>query len=434
MVVAAGASQRHAEERLPEGIDPVVSPVGRILGNVDRRMDLLAEIPETGAEHRQVGAGGVQPGGVEEVPRDLLADELVVRKIGVEAVDHPIAVPPGIGNGEIELVAAGLAIADDVEPVAGKPFAEVGGCEQPVDILLIRERIGIGDDAIDIGRIGRKAGEQLGGPADELRPRSLGRRGEPGGLQARQYEAVDVAAAPADGPNRGDRHGTRRLPAPVIGLAGGDVEARRTGLHRALDGPGEAAANPFLERGDRLGGQPAIRRHLQLAVIANDLDEQALLRLPRRRQPLVAEGLGTGVEGKVPLRFAGRAGVAGRAMLEEQRPDPRFEELGIRGRRCRGQRGGGPCQANDGRSKHHPPKRQDDSPAADLETCHVDVLRGPRGPGARRPARPRSAATPTAGRRKPILPPCSQIGTAKTGLDSHGISPQRRAGEILAVD
>jgi len=38
------------------------------------------------------------------------------------------------------------------------------------------------------------------------------------------------------------------------------------------------------------------------------------------------------------------------------------------------------------------------------------------------------------GQMKTILPPCSQIGTAKTGLDSHGISPQRRAGEILAVD
>ena len=280
-------------------------------------MDLLAEIPEACSEHRQVGAGGVQPGRVEKVAGDLLADELVVGEIGVEAVDHPIAVAPGIGNGEIELVATRLAIADDVEPVAGKPLAEVGGCEEPVDILLIRQRIGIGDNPINLGGIGRKTGEQFGGPADELPPGCLWHRRQAGSLEARKHEAVDVVAAPACRFDRRRRHRLRRLPAPVIGFTGGEVEAPCHCGHRSFDGPREPPANPLLERGDRLGRQTAIRRHLELAVVADDLDEQTQLRLPRRRQPLVAEGFSAGVEGEIPLRLTRGTGMTGRAMLEE---------------------------------------------------------------------------------------------------------------------
>ena len=254
-------------------------------------------------------------------------------------------------------MATRLAIADDIEPVAGKPLAEVGGCEEPVDILFIRQRIGIGDDPIDLGGIGRKPSEQFGGPADELPPGCLRHRRQAGSLQARKHEAVDVVAAPANGLDRRGRHRLRRLPAPVIGFAGGDVEAPRPRRHHAFDGPREPPANPLLERGDCLGRQPAIRWHLELAVVANDLDKQTHLRLPRRCQPLVAEGFSTGVEGEIALRLTGGTGMTGRAMLEEQRPDPRFEKLGILGRRCPGQLGG-PRRGND-RCGHHQDRHGD---------------------------------------------------------------------------
>ena len=429
VVVAASAPKSHAEERLPEGVDPVVGAVGRILGDVDRRMDLLAEIPKACSDHRLIGAGGVQPGTVEKVAGDLLADELVVGEIGVEAVDHPVAITPGVGNGEVELVATRLAIADDVEPVAGKPLAEVGGCEEPVDILLIGQRIGIGDDAIDLGRIGRKPGEQLGGPANELPPGCLRYRRQAGRLQARKHEAVDVVAAPANGLDRRRRHRLRRLPAPVIGFAGGDVEAPCRCGHRSFDGPREPPANPLLERGDRLGRQPAIGGHLELAVVADDLDEQTHLRLPRRSQPLVAEGLGPGVEGEIPLRLTGGTGMTGRAMLEEQRPDPRLEKLGILGRWCLGQLGG-PRRGND-RCGHHQDRHSAPQATADHETRHVEVLRGPQGPRAQRPARPRSVATPMAGKPPSILPPRRPIGTAKTSAISAAF--QRNGGPARSL-
>ena len=42
----------------------------------------------------------------------------------VEGRDHPVAVPPGVRIGDVRLLAAGVGIAGDVEPVPGPPFAE----------------------------------------------------------------------------------------------------------------------------------------------------------------------------------------------------------------------------------------------------------------------------------------------------------------------
>ena len=155
MVVATGTAEREPEERLAEGVDAVVGPVGVVLADVHRRVHLLAQIPEAGAHDRTIAAGRVEPRIGHQVAGDLLADEAVVGEVVVEGVDNPVSIPPGVRDLVVELVAAGLGEPDDIEPVAGEPLAEVGRGEQGIDVCLEAARVGVGDDAVDVGRIGR---------------------------------------------------------------------------------------------------------------------------------------------------------------------------------------------------------------------------------------------------------------------------------------
>ena len=100
-------------------------------------------------DHAEVaGAEGgfVQPlcrvdaGGRQEVAGELLADELIVRDIGVEGADQVVAVAPGLRNRGITFAAVGVGVADKVHPVAGEVLAEAGRSQQPVDDLRVSLR------------------------------------------------------------------------------------------------------------------------------------------------------------------------------------------------------------------------------------------------------------------------------------------------------
>ena len=62
----------------------------------------------------------------EEVAGELLAEELVVGLVAVEGVDHPVAVPPGVRQRVVAVLAGGVGVADEVEPVPA-PALAVGG-------------------------------------------------------------------------------------------------------------------------------------------------------------------------------------------------------------------------------------------------------------------------------------------------------------------
>src|SRR5262250_476715 len=57
---------------------------------------------------------------------------------------------------------------------------------------------------------------------------------------------------------------------------------------RPIRGPGRAHPDPFGQRGDLLGLESAGRRHLDLAIIADDLHERALIRLAGHNRRAVA--------------------------------------------------------------------------------------------------------------------------------------------------
>src|SRR5262249_21813818 len=96
VVVAAGTLYGEAEERLSDRSDDVLQLILAHVGLHDRT---LLTLP-----HRVKGAGHEESGGGERaavvwrenITRELQASELVVRQIGVERLDDPVAIRPGV--------------------------------------------------------------------------------------------------------------------------------------------------------------------------------------------------------------------------------------------------------------------------------------------------------------------------------------------------
>ena len=177
VVVAAGTAEGQAEKRLAKRVDPVVGAVCIILSDVDGRMDFLPQIPEAGSDHRFVRPRQrIEPRMRQQVASNLLAHELIVGQIGVERLEHPIAVAPGIGDRQIEFVAPRFGIAHHIEPMAGEAFAIVGRGEELVDIFFKRQRIGIGDNPGQILLSCWQPGEQFARAAHKHLPRGFRRR------------------------------------------------------------------------------------------------------------------------------------------------------------------------------------------------------------------------------------------------------------------
>ena len=80
------------------------------------------------------GLEAVRP---ELVARDLLADEPVVRLVGVERRDHVVPVPPGVPARDVPLEAGTLREPRQVEPVSAPALAVVRGGEQALDEPLV---------------------------------------------------------------------------------------------------------------------------------------------------------------------------------------------------------------------------------------------------------------------------------------------------------
>jgi hypothetical protein len=76
----------------------------------------------------------------QQVAGELLDREAVERQVGVERVDHPVAVAPGVGAVVVLFVAVRVGVARLVEPVAAPALAEVRGRQEPIDEAVDRVR------------------------------------------------------------------------------------------------------------------------------------------------------------------------------------------------------------------------------------------------------------------------------------------------------
>ena len=112
----------------------------------------------------------------------------------------------------------------------------------------------------------------------------------------------------------------------MLGLAGGDVETVGTrGV--AVVWPRETAANPLLDGRDLSRRQFAPGRHLQVAVVADNVHKQALVGFARHRHALGREEVGPRVERQARLGIARLGRVALGAVSDQERPHLGLEEL-----------------------------------------------------------------------------------------------------------
>ena len=191
MVVAFRTAERGAEPGAARGADAVAGVFGVIL--------LVLPAPFGAHEVEPVVGGGdllVARRVGQEVARKLLAGEAVERHVGREGVDHPVSVGPH-RDLLIAVVADAVAVADEIEPPGRQPFGMVRTGEQPIDHPLVGVGGGVGHKAVDLGGLGRQAGEVEGHPPRERGPIGFGKRGEPLCGQPRIDEGVDRMAGPA---------------------------------------------------------------------------------------------------------------------------------------------------------------------------------------------------------------------------------------------
>ena len=340
VVVAAGTVDRHAAAAGHHLRDHVIEVIGAGLTpqHVALGLDLTDEIPracceETGGGHR-IGVVGR-----DHVAGDLPPNKLVVGEVGIERLDHPVAIPPGVGPKLVAFEAVGVGIVRNVEPVAGPALAVVGRGEQAVDKFFIRVGGCVGDERGHVLGRGRQADEVERQPADECAAIGLGRRSQPASGELNLDEPVNVVAGRRVG-RWSWRHGGsgHRLPGPMVEPG---VAVAVTGQPVGLGlGPGGARVDPLLEQCDLGGGEPvAIGRHPLLVVGARDPADQftvaALAGDDHRPEVATLDRPVFHIEPQSALLRIRPVAVA--AAADEQRPDLPLKIDGGRsiGSRCR---------------------------------------------------------------------------------------------------
>ena len=248
---------------------------------------LLAELdPRTGAQE----AGGDERlvrHVIELVARDLLADELVVRLVGVEGVDDVVAVAPGVGPVVVLLEPAGVRVARHVQPVAAPALAVVRRVEQPVYQPLPGAARRVGEVLVDLRRRRRQAGQVEICPAQERQPVGLRRRGHARVTPRCLQETVDGMRVRSR-----RRHGSahRALERPVLPRARRQAAALqrlpRVGGRRGRRGvPVRPAVDPGAHRLQLAGTERvAAHRHWRLVQAGHHPEQAAVLGAPRHQR------------------------------------------------------------------------------------------------------------------------------------------------------
>ena len=118
VVVAARAVDRDAHRRGDDLRDHVVeiAGAGGALEHVALRLHLAHEIPRPGGEKTR-GDDRLRVIRRKHIARDLLAEKLVVRLVGIQRLDDVIAIAPGVRPQLVALKAVRVRVVRDVQPV-----------------------------------------------------------------------------------------------------------------------------------------------------------------------------------------------------------------------------------------------------------------------------------------------------------------------------
>ena len=185
MVVAAGTAHAHGEKDVGGDVGHLVEDFRPLPLDVDLVVFVGCLPQETGGRY---GGHVVRE---EFVACELFEDEPVERFVGVERVDHVVAIPPGGGTERVLAEAVALGVSRQVEPVPRPTPAVPRIGEQPVDEPFIGIGRGVGDERRHVGRLGRHAEEVERETPNERGPIGLGHRLDPGRHEPREDEPVD---------------------------------------------------------------------------------------------------------------------------------------------------------------------------------------------------------------------------------------------------
>ena len=267
VIVAFGALHGETEPGGAEGANAVGDVLEAVFLIDDTALgidDVVAG--EAGGDQRvesrgaEIGAGRAECGVGQQVAGDLFGDETVVREIGVEGVDHPIAPAPH-GAGGVVVEAVGIGVTRGVEPLDGLAFAVVGRSQQAVDggrVGGLAAFFHVDGEGVEFGGCGWQADEIEAGAAQPRLGGGSGGGREVFALEARENEVIERGARPMGGGERGQRGALWRDEGPVflVGRALGDPATEQGGLFW----------------GDVLVGTG--RRHLLVRVFREETDEE----------------------------------------------------------------------------------------------------------------------------------------------------------------
>ena len=331
VVVAARARDGETLKRLGNHVDLVVRPLDPVLQRIHRLEPMLHHAEVSRSQEGLVDAQcRVHSGGGEQVACQMLPDQLVVGDVGIQGPNQVVAVTPRVGRVRIAFAAMGLAVADQVHPVAGPVLAELGRVEKLVHQVLVGAWRGVGDESPDLSGEGRESSQIVGEAADQSVSVRSRRRFQSLLLQSGQDEAVHGVQRPTGAGHRGRGDGANRLPGPVAALAGFQVESfTRIRRDRRGIGPGGSHPDPFDEGLDLRIRQGAGGRHQGRAAL-DAVDQGALVRLAGndgRSRDTPLDQVVAPVQPQTGERRRGIGAVAFVAVVGQQGTDLFFEEF-----------------------------------------------------------------------------------------------------------
>ena len=210
MIVAAGAAERHAQERRCRRAEHVVELLVAIQLEFSRLVVPGAQPEKRGSNLR------FSLGILDLVAGDLLGEKAVERLILVKGIDDVIAVTPSVWLGVVALVAVRLGVADHVEPMPCPTLAVLRPGQQLVhDFAIGFRRLILQKPPLFLGR--RRQADQIEVDAPQQRP-PIGRGRGPDSFffQPRQNEAVDGRPHPSAIAHARQFRTADRLKRPVL--------------------------------------------------------------------------------------------------------------------------------------------------------------------------------------------------------------------------
>ena len=212
VVVTARARDRLRQEGLAEDVDRVVREADLLIQGVRGREAVEHEAPMSRADGGLVDALLlVDPRVGEQVPRHVLARELVIRHVLVEGADQIVPVLKGVRDARVTLRAVRVRVAHEIHPVPRPALAIARRGEEPVDDALEGALPLVQKEGRELLRRRREACERVAEAADQ-RATVRRRRGRETLLALRAPdEVVDWVARP-----RRQRRRLDRLQAPPL--------------------------------------------------------------------------------------------------------------------------------------------------------------------------------------------------------------------------